>query len=129
MNRSTAPIYLRRVELSNFRAFGDGFRLDVPDGPSVTLVYAPNGVGKTTFFDAIEWALTGTISRFTPYIAPGNRRAPQHLTRLGAPAASHRVSLYFTSVEPIDRGLGLEPDVAEIARLLKRPSWPEVSDL
>lgn len=26
-------------------------------------IYAPNGYGKTSFFDAIEWAITGTIER------------------------------------------------------------------
>ncbi|GAB1782013.1 AAA family ATPase [Priestia aryabhattai] len=30
----------------------------------ITVLYGENGYGKSSFFDAIEWALTGTINRF-----------------------------------------------------------------
>jgi DNA repair exonuclease SbcCD ATPase subunit len=122
-------IYLERIELSNFRAFGDSFSLELPNGPGITLVYGPNGFGKTTLFDGIEWCLTNDISRFSPYLSGTATKRIQHLTRLGAPKGSHRVSLSFTATEPIDRGRGFVPDSRDIVRLLKRPDWPEVSDL
>ena len=28
-------------------------------------IYAPNGFGKTSFFDGVEWAVTGSIERLT----------------------------------------------------------------
>lgn len=129
MSRRNGSLYLERIEFSNFRAYGESFSLDVPDGPGITLVHGPNGLGKTTLFDGIEWCLTGDISRFDRYLlGPASKRV-QHLTRLGAPEGSHRVTLSFTGVEPIDRGRGFTPAPAQIARVLKRPEWPEVSDL
>jgi hypothetical protein len=118
------------VEISDFRAFGEGFALALPPGPGVTLVYGPNGLGKTTFFDAIEWCLTGDVRRFLRHRRGAAARHEQHLTRLGARLPdSHRVSLYFTGAEPIDRGGGLEPANADVVAILKRPEWAEVGDL
>ncbi|MCW1941180.1 AAA family ATPase [Bacillus anthracis] len=30
----------------------------------ITILYGDNGNGKSSFFDGIEWCLTGTIARF-----------------------------------------------------------------
>jgi exonuclease SbcC len=48
---------------------------------------------------------------------------------MGARPGSHRVSLYFSDLGPIDRGFDLSPSADEIARQLKREHWPAVSDL
>jgi exonuclease SbcC len=125
----TENVYLERIELSNFRAYGDSFTLPVPPGPGITLISGPNGLGKTTLFDGIEWCLTGRASRFEPYLPTAISRRPNFLTRDGAKTNSHRVSLYFTGAEPFDRGLGLQPDQSRLMRTLKRGGWPEVSDL
>ncbi|MBY5592871.1 AAA family ATPase [Rhizobium leguminosarum] len=57
------PLYLRRLKLQEFRSFG---QLDVPlpDGPGVLIVHGSNGLGKSSLFDGLEWALTGTIDHF-----------------------------------------------------------------
>jgi len=74
-------LYLESVELSNFRVYGDSFTLDLPASPGITLIAGPNGIGKTTFFDGIEWCLTGNVSRFEPYIGAVQRKRPEHLDR------------------------------------------------
>ena len=56
------PLYLRSIEISNFRAYGDSFTLSLP-GPGVTILTGPEGLGKSTFFESIEWALTGRVRR------------------------------------------------------------------
>jgi len=122
-------LYLERVELSNFRVYGDTFTLDLPEGPGVTLIRAPNGLGKTTLFDAIEWCLTGRVSRFEPYLGDRRRKHVEHLTRFGAPDESHHVALYFGGAKPIDRGLGMAPVSDQIAGFLKEPGWPAIGDL
>ena len=122
-------LYLENVELSNFRVYGDSFRLTLPQGPGVTVISGPNGIGKTTLFDAIEWCLTGRISRFQSHLSNGRRRQIDHLTRFGTPEGGHRVTLQFSECEPIDRGLGIDPAQQDVVKFLKQQSWPEIGDL
>ena len=52
---------LTNLKLEGFRAFARPTEIDC-DADAIVLV-GPNGTGKTTFFDAIEWALFGKVSR------------------------------------------------------------------
>lgn len=124
-----SDLYLRSVELSNFRIYGDSYAFELPDGPGVTLITGANGLGKTSFFDGVEWALTNQVSRFQDIPADARRKEPDPLTRIGAPENSHRVSLQFSDGEPIDRGAGFVPEEGAIAQLLKRPEWAEITNL
>src|ERR1700722_15430130 len=103
-------LYLRSVELSNFRIYGDSYAFEFPDGPGITLITGANGLGKTSFFDGVEWALTDQVSRFQDIPVDGRRKELDPLTRVGARENSHRVSLQFSEGAPIDRGAGFTPD-------------------
>ena len=50
-------VYLTRVRLEQYRTFR---QLDIrlPDGPGVLIVQGSNGIGKSSLFDGLEWALT-----------------------------------------------------------------------
>jgi DNA repair exonuclease SbcCD ATPase subunit len=122
-------LFLRKVELSNFRVYGNSYTFDLPPSPGVTLIVGANGLGKTTFFDGVEWALTNEVSRFADIPTDGRRRERDPLTRLGVPEGSHRVSLQFTDGAPIDRGRGVAPADGVVANLLRKPQWPEIGDL
>lgn len=124
-----SSLYLRSVEFSNFRIYGDSYAFEFPDGPSITLITGANGVGKTSFFDGVEWALTNQVSRFQDIPVDGRRKELDPLTRIGAPENSHRVSLQFSDGAPIDRGTGFIPNEVAIAQLLKRPEWAEIVNL
>ncbi|MCQ8240498.1 AAA family ATPase [Rhizosaccharibacter radicis] len=124
-----SDLYLRSVELSNFRIYGDSYALELPGGPGVTLITGANGLGKTSFFDGVEWALTNQVSRFQDIPVDARRKERDPLTRIGAPTDSHRVSLQFSDGEPIDRGAGFVPEEGAIAQLLKRPEWAEITNL
>ncbi|GGE80914.1 AAA family ATPase [Massilia psychrophila] len=124
-----SDIYLRSVEFSNFRVYGDSYAYEFPAGPGVTLITGGNGLGKTSFFDGVEWALSGQVGRFSDIHVDGRRKTQDPLTRIGAPENSHRVSLQFSEGAPIDRGAGFETNEAGIARLLKQPGWAEIADL
>lgn len=52
---------LDSITLSNMRKFGPDVTIDV--SPGATILLAPNGTGKTTVFEAIEFGLTGKIGR------------------------------------------------------------------
>lgn len=58
---------VENINLSNFRAFeGEinlDFKLDTGEIADVVIIHAPNGVGKTSIFDAVEWGLTGCVHR------------------------------------------------------------------
>ncbi|PWK13840.1 AAA family ATPase [Tumebacillus permanentifrigoris] len=54
---------LQAIEVVAFRGFGEPFRFEFDDA-DVLVLYGPNGHGKTSFFDAIEWGLTGRLFRY-----------------------------------------------------------------
>lgn len=53
---------LSYVHLHGFRGYREPVRLEFAD--SFTIIDGRNGVGKSTMFDAVEFALTGTISKY-----------------------------------------------------------------
>ena len=57
------------VDLSGFRGFSGPIRISFSD--TFTIIDGRNGVGKSTIFDAVEFALTGTISKYLDATAAG----------------------------------------------------------
>lgn len=59
----------RSVIISGFRAYDDprdaSFDFSTSNGKASNFIslYAPNGFGKTSFYDAVEWAVTNQVSR------------------------------------------------------------------
>lgn len=51
------------LEIESFRGYGEKYSFSFPNS-NVILLYGQNGNGKTSFFDAIEWCLTGSITRY-----------------------------------------------------------------
>jgi recombinational DNA repair ATPase RecF len=58
--------YLRSVTVSGFRGIGPAATLEVTPGPGLTLVVGRNGSGKSSFAEALEVLLTGTLMRWAP---------------------------------------------------------------
>lgn len=62
-------IKLKAIELDSFRAYKDEqiFDFTNENGEIVNLVviFAPNGFGKTSLLDAVEWGLSKEINRFS----------------------------------------------------------------
>lgn len=61
---------LTKVEISGFRIFDKledstfDFATKSTGTADFVSLYAPNGFGKTSFYDAVEWGMTNSISRF-----------------------------------------------------------------
>lgn len=51
-----------QISIENFRCFKGLNKFNI-DGKTI-IIYGENGYGKSSFFDAIEWCLTGEIDRF-----------------------------------------------------------------
>lgn len=56
---------LKRLKISNFRAFGDVPEIDLD--ADVVLVFGPNGAGKTSLVSSIEFAIAGEVSALRAY--------------------------------------------------------------
>jgi DNA sulfur modification protein DndD len=52
---------ISRIEFENFRNFRDRCRIDFPTDGSVTVIYGPNGVGKTTLHQLFQWIFYGEV--------------------------------------------------------------------
>lgn len=61
---------IKKIEIQNFRGFKGYKSIDVEDAEIIVL-HGLNGFGKTSIFDAIEWGLTGQLSRYQRYLDPG----------------------------------------------------------
>lgn len=118
--------FLKEVHLKDFRTFGD-FTLPIPPGPGLTLLVGTNGLGKSSFFDGIEWCVTGTVRRFAGYASKFEEL--DYLTRRYAPKGVHQVGLTFCDGAPMVRGLGQQPSADAWLDLLKDSSWNNIDDL
>lgn len=84
---------IKKVEIQAFRAYQDkvngtfDFMVADDDGVAVPAsfisLYAPNGFGKSSFYDAVEWAMTNGSERFSDGIfeaaARGSKRDDEAL--------------------------------------------------
>lgn len=92
VDRVGSPVRLGSVSIKNFRAYrrSQTFQL----GADVTVLYGPNGFGKTSFFDAIDFAVTGDIGRMRSSGDVHFRKTAKHLD---SGTEESTVSLSFSS--------------------------------
>lgn len=121
-------IYLSHIRIQNFRTFGS-FDVEIPAAPGLVILTGTNGLGKSSFFDAIEWGLTGFIRRFTPYVEKSRFSEGDYLTRRGAEANSHEVILTFSDGKPIVRSGSTTTPMASIVTQLAQSDRPAINDL
>ena len=67
---------LKSISIQNFRAYRTKREFEL--GSSVTVLYGPNGFGKTSFFDAVDFAVTGGVGRLAKD-SGGLAKAAKHL--------------------------------------------------
>lgn len=82
------------VEMSGFRGFRD--KLRVTFGSGFTVITGRNGVGKSTVFDAVEYALTGVIDKYVVEKAAQESLSDYLWWRGTGKAAAHYVTASFT---------------------------------
>src|SRR5258707_604537 len=84
---------LEFVEISGFRGFCDKTRFEFPTGFAV--FSGRNGAGKSTVLDAVDFALTGTIDKFSVKTARGGG-LEEHLWWVGdGTPGAHYVAVGF----------------------------------
>lgn len=122
---------LRSLTVAGFRGYGASVTFDL-DGDAV-IVSGANGSGKTSMFDAILWALTGSVGRLdveeaelvSKYSPSGEARV--ELTLVGHQNEALRVVRRFDGESHLSVGLGraeMMTGPSAEAALLER-LWPD----
>jgi exonuclease SbcC len=109
-----AHIWLESLMVEGFRVYRDPqpFSLDA----SVVVLYGPNGLGKTSVFDAIDYASTGRIGR----LCNSRRRSQTEFSQL----ATHLDKTPGSgSVELKGRSTGASPSVADWTLQRSTGNW------
>jgi DNA repair exonuclease SbcCD ATPase subunit len=78
------PVSFLWAEIEGFRGFRDAQRIELAS--SVVVLTGPNGTGKTSFFDALQWLVIGSLSRLEPWRARRNTEHIANAFRAEAPA-------------------------------------------
>lgn len=68
------PAFFDWIEIEKFRGFADRQRIDLD--ASVVVLWGANGTGKTSFFDAVQWLLVGSVDRLEAWRI---RRNAEHI--------------------------------------------------
>ena len=91
VDRSTGTYTrIRSVTIRNFRAYQKAQTFVL--GDKITVLYGPNGFGKTSVFDAIDFAATGEIGRLGVQVKSRFNKVAAHLDG-GAATSSVSLSL------------------------------------
>lgn len=117
------------VEVCGFRGFRDKVRIDF--GGGFTVITGRNGVGKSTLFDAVEFAITGLIEKYAVEKAAKESLADYLWWRgAGTPQAHYVTAAFirddgepFTITRTREGGASRLPE--EIRAALCRGSAPE----
>jgi predicted ATP-dependent endonuclease of OLD family len=107
------PLFTTDIKIKNFRGYGV-FELELPAQPCVILLSGPNGLGKTSLFEALEWALTDSVKRLD-HVSRGKVN-PRELARHAPNVTSFEVNLGFR-----DRD-GVEPRVVTRTQVIPASS-------
>ncbi|WP_296097865.1 AAA family ATPase [uncultured Agrobacterium sp.] len=130
------PLYLKQVSLRQFRSFAT-LDVELPPEPGVLIVHGSNGLGKSSLFDALEWALSDRIDHFRD--ATGVNKPGTYLCRWreGEPGPTS-TTMVFSDESTIERSLlsakstasQLGGNVPDITGFLRAPAWQQrISEL
>lgn len=91
--REDARVRLEAITIQNFRAYRKPQVFDLSG--AVTVLYGPNGFGKTSLFDAIDFAATGGVGRLR--LSASTDRFAKAVAHLDSAPRDSIVSLDFAS--------------------------------
>lgn len=103
------------VEVEGFRGIRNHLRINIPDG--FVVITGRNGSGKSTVCDAIEFALTGALSKYEPGSERGESMDHYIWWRGATPAERKRVRVGICDDDGREFVLSRTPDGLEVAGL------------
>jgi exonuclease SbcC len=130
------PLYLTHIALRQFRSFAT-LDVELAPQPGVLIVHGSNGLGKSSLFDALEWALSDRIDHFRDANGVGKPGTYLCRWRDGKPGPTS-TTIKFSDDSIIERSLlsatstksQLGGNVQDITALLRAPAWQQrISEL
>lgn len=123
-------LYLTSLELRDFRSF-KALKVKLAPKPGVLIVHGTNGLGKSSLFNALEWALTDQINHFRNI--EGASKAATYLCRWNDSRIPRETSasLAFSDGKTLVRSLAsdqakqsvLAGDISDVTAYLRAPEW------
>lgn len=116
------------VEMSGFRGYRDQVRIEF--GSDITIIDGRNGVGKSTIFDAVEYALTGSIAKYQE--ATANREnVDDYIWWIGNEQCSDeryvKVGFIENDLETVIKRTSLQPENAQNLELIANKLFDQES--
>ena len=90
LEQTTGRTLLDTLTIENFRAYKH--KQTIAFGADITILYGPNGFGKTSLFDAVEFVTTGEIGRLKSH---GDENLEKIAAHLDSEPSESSVSLSF----------------------------------
>lgn len=129
-------LYLKHVALRQFRSFAT-LDVELPAQPSVFIVHGSNGLGKSSLFDALEWALSDGIDHFRDangvnkpgtYLCRWREREPGPTSATMTFSDDSTIERSLLSAKSVKSQLG--GNVPDITAFLRAPAWQQrISEL
>lgn len=116
---------IKKVEIEGFRAYQlkkDGtfdFTIDGENPSNFVAIYAPNGFGKSSFYDAVEWAFTDNLERYTGEHNKKNNAIAAKGTKMYKVA--QKILRNKEVSDDVPTHVAVSTTVAKFERVLKRP--------
>ncbi len=76
-------VRLKHLEINGFRAYREKYDFELDT--DIIVLFGPNGFGKTSFFDALDFACTGSVARFDERYGRDVDRLVKSLKNLDSP--------------------------------------------
>ena len=94
---------LEGLDITDFRGIRRLQWEDMPLSGDVVFIYGPNGVGKTSIANAVEWAITGQVYRLQRAPSRSARGGPDPIVNVLSDKGEARVICRLSNCDPVCR--------------------------
>ena len=94
---------LEALDIMNFRGIRRLCPEDMPLSGDIVFIYGPNGVGKTSIADAMEWAITGQVDRLEQHSSRSAKNSPDPIVNVFSDKDETQVACHLSNHEVVHR--------------------------
>lgn len=100
---SSVGTKLEALDIVDFRGIRRLRPEDMPLSGDVIFIYGPNGVGKTSIADAVEWVITGEVSRLEQRPVPSRRNSLDPVVNVFSDKGETQITCHLSSRDSVSR--------------------------